>query len=79
MTYVDFIDLTIGTVFDKVQCDKAFDIGKNSNLDGYQKGFASMVYKFFDKKTSATRPNEFAGGGVKNENISSQKLPEELH
>ena len=64
MTYVDFIDLTTK---------------KNSNLDGYQKGFALMVYKFFDKKTSDTRPNKFAGGGVKNENISSQKLPEELH
>ena len=36
MTYVDFIDLTAKK--------------KNSNLDGYQKGFVSMVYKFFLKK-----------------------------
>ena len=32
---------------------------------------ASMVYKFFDKKTS--------GSGIKNENISNKQLAEELH
>ena len=30
-----------------------------------------MVYKFFDKKTS--------GSGIKNENIPSKELTEELH
>ena len=32
--------------------------------DGYQRGLASMVYKFFDKKNSATRANKIAGGTV---------------
>ena len=30
--------------------DKAFNIARNPKYDGYQRGFASMVYKFFDKK-----------------------------
>ena len=30
-------------------CDKAFSVAKNPKHDGYQKGLASMVYKFFDK------------------------------
>ena len=38
-----------------------------------------MVYKFFDKKSSATRANKFAGGAVKNKNMSSKELAEELH
>ena len=46
-----------------------------------------MVYKCFDKKSSATRAlsealatqNEFADGGIKNENILNEELIEELH
>ena len=52
-------------------CDKAFNIAKNPKYDRYQSGVASMVYKCFDNKTS--------GGAVKNENMSNQELPEELH
>ena len=42
---------------------------KNPKYDGYQHGRASMVYKFFDKKTS--------GSGIKNESISNKELVEE--
>ena len=59
------------TAADKVLHDKAFDIAKNPKSDGYQRGLASMVYTFFDKKTS--------GSGTKNENISNKELAEELH
>ena len=38
------------TKSDKVLRDKAFKIASNPECDGYQRGFASMVYKFFDKK-----------------------------
>ena len=31
--------------------DRAYEIAINSKYDGYQKGLASIVYKFFDKKT----------------------------
>ena len=41
--------------------DKAFNIAKNPKADGHQRGLTSMVYKFFDKKTSATCANKFAG------------------
>ena len=51
MAYVDFKSLPKRTASDKVLCDKAFDIAKNPKY-GYQCGLASMVYKFFDKKSS---------------------------
>ena len=31
--------------------DKAYDIASNPKYDGYQRRLASMVYKFFDKKS----------------------------
>ena len=36
---------------DKILRDKAFNIAKNPKYDGYQRGLASMVYNFFDKKS----------------------------
>ena len=50
MVYGDFQDLTKRTAADKVLRDKAFNIAKDLKYDGYQRGLASMVYKFFDKK-----------------------------
>ena len=35
---------------DKVLRDKAYNIASNPSYDGYQRGLASMVYKFFNKK-----------------------------
>ena len=64
MVYGDFNGFPRRTASNKVLRDKAFNIAKNPKYDAYQKGLASMVYKFFDKKTS--------GSGVKNENISGQ-------
>ena len=49
--YGDFKDLARRTASDKVLRDKAFNIAKNPKYDGYQRGPASMVYKFFDKKS----------------------------
>ena len=46
----DFKDLKRRTASDKILRDKAFNIAKNSKYDGYQRGLASMVYTFFDKK-----------------------------
>ena len=42
--------------------DKAFRIASNPKYDGYQRGLASIVYKYFDKKSkvsgiSANEPN----------------------
>ena len=54
MGYGDFKDLARRTAYDKVLRDKAFNIAKNPKYDRYQKGIASMVYKFFDKKTASS-------------------------
>ena len=61
MAYGKSKDLAKRTESDKVVRDKAFKIASNPKYDGYQQGLASMVYKFFDKKSSgngvATEPN----------------------
>ena len=54
MAYGDFKDLARRTASDKVLRDKAFNIAKNPKYDGYQRGLASMVYNFFDKKPSGS-------------------------
>ena len=51
--------------------DKAFNIAKNRKYEGYQRGLAPMVYKYFDKKSS--------GSGIKNENTTDKQLAEELY
>ena len=70
MAHGDFKDLNKRTAAYKVFHDKAFDIAKYLKYDRCQRGLASMVYRFFDKKTS--------GGTAKNENISNKELVEEL-
>ena len=72
MAYGDFKDLKRITA--AVVRDKAFNIAKNPKYDGYQRGLASTVYKFFDKKTK--------GSGVTLANKSipqNEQLAEELH
>ena len=49
--YADHKDLINRTKSDKVLRDKAYDIASNPEYDSYQRGLASMVYKFFDKKS----------------------------
>ena len=70
MAYGDFEDLARRTASDKVLRDKAFNIAKNPKHDGYQRGLASMVYKFFDKKSASSGVNTHTNNG---------KLAEELH
>ena len=47
MVYGKSKDLVKRKQSDKVLKDKAFKIARNPNYDGYQRGSASMVYKFF--------------------------------
>ena len=49
MAYGDFTYLTRRTTSDKILRDKAFSTAKKPKYDGYQRGLASMVYKFFWK------------------------------
>ena len=60
----------------KVLCDKAFNVAKNPKYDGYQRGLASMVYKFFEKKFAVVNT---LGGAIKLEIMPNQQLAEELN
>ena len=71
MAYGKYKDLEKRTQSDKVLKDKAFAIANNSKYDGYEKGLASMIYKFFHKKSK--------GSGIKNEIKENQQLANEFH
>ena len=58
--YSDSKDLTKRTVADKILKNRAFNIAKDPKYDEYQRGLASVVYKFIDKKS--------AGSGAKHVN-----------
>ena len=62
-------DLVNRTKSDKVSRDKAYNIASNPECDGYQRGLASMVYKFFDEKS--------IGSGIVKD--SSLILADEIH
>ena len=79
MAYGDFRDLARRITSDKVLRDKAFNIAKNPNYGGYQRGLASMVYKFFDKKSASLPDKSVSDSGVNMEVKPSEQLAEELH
>ena len=70
MAYGKSKDLFKRTESDKVLKDKAFKIASNPKYDGYQRGSASMVYKFFDENSS--------GSGIATNEFNYQ-LANELH
>ena len=76
MAFGDFSDLPKRTVSDKLLRDKAFNIDKNSEYDGYQRGLASMVYKYFYKKTASLTDKSATGTAVKNKIMSNQIVAE---
>ena len=65
MAYGDFKDLARRTASDKVLRDKVFNIAKSPKYEGYQKGLASMIYKFFDKKSKGCGVNMHANDKIK--------------
>ena len=71
MSYGDFKDTEKRTASDKVLREKAFNIAKNPKYDGYQRGLASMVYKYFDKKSK--------GSGINIPLDFNEQLAKELH
>ena len=79
MAYGDFKDWARRTASDKVLRDKAFNIAKNSKYGGYQRSFASMVYKFFYKKSASVTDKSAKGGGVNNVIKQNEQLAEKLH
>ena len=63
-------DLAKRAESDKVLRDKAFKIASNPNYDGYQRGLASMVYMFFNKRV-ATLANKYMPNEL--------QIPNKLH
>ena len=72
--YADHKDLINRTGADNILRDKAYDIASNPKYDGYQRGLASMVYKFFDKKSMGSGFKK-----LKNTARNSSILADERH
>ena len=80
--YADNKDLINGTKADKVLKDNAYNIASNPKYDGYQRGLASIVYKFFDKKSTGSGTAKSTTEPTSLEHIvkdSSLILVDELH
>ena len=75
MAYGKSKDLVKTTQSHNVLRDKAFEISSDPKNDGYQRGLASMVYNFFDKKSASH--NKSSGGEIANE--PNYQLANELH
>ena len=67
--YNKYKDLKRRTQSDIVLKNKAYKIAVNPRIDGFQKALASMVWKFFDKRSKSV-----LGSGV-----NHKKLADELH
>ena len=80
MAYGGVKDLKRRTFSDKVLRDKVFNIAKKPKCNGYQRGLASMIYKFFDKKSTGSGGTTFANKSAANNEIKQNiQLAEELH
>ena len=77
--YANHKDIINRTEADKVLKDKAYDIARNPEYDGYQRGLASMVYKFFDKKSTGSGTAEPSSLERIATARSSSILADELH
>ena len=75
--YSDSKDLTKRTVADKILKNKAFDIAKDPKYDGYQRGSASIVYKFFDSEVASPDKKSVGSGGKLIP--QNEQLADELH
>ena len=75
MAYGKSKNLVKRTQSDKVLKYKAFKIASNPKYDGYQRGLASIVDKFFDKKSASL--NKSSRSGIINE--PNNQLANQLH
>ena len=80
MAYGDFKDLARRTASDKVLRDKTFNIAKYPKYDRYQRELASVVYKFFDKKSKGSGVATLANKSAVNIEMNpGEQLAEKLH
>ena len=71
--YAKYKDRTNRKQSDIVLKNKALKIATDPRVNGYQRGLASMVYKFFNERTK--------GPGINNKGnlLANSQLAEELH
>ena len=78
MAYGDFKDLAKRTFADKVLRDKASKIASDQKYDRYQRGLASMIYKFFGKQSEGSG-NPLSSALQLANNKENMQLADELH
>ena len=79
MAYGDFKVFKKRAAADKVLRNKPFNYAKDPKHDGYQRGLASMVYKFFDKKTIGSGVTMLANKSAIKSIPQNEQLAEELY
>ena len=72
--YSDNKDFAKTAISNKILKERAHETARNRNYDGYQRGLASIAYKFFDTKTGSGAIQQQA----KQERVNEQ-LAKELH
>ena len=83
--YTKYKDVKNRLISDQKLGNSAYDIASNPKCDGYQRGLASMAYKFFDLKVAPLVKKALSGkGNAKHSSLERTKevnkiLAEELH
>ena len=83
VVYAKYKNVENRLISDQKLRNSAYDIASNPKYDGYQRGLASMVYKFFDSKVAPLDKKGRGKGSAKHcslERTGNNKiLAEELH
>ena len=62
--------------------NKEINLARNPKYDGYQRGLASIIYKFFDKRSAGSGVNRHENNKIKQNqqplDLATSKLPDEL-
>ena len=82
--YAKYKDVENRLISDQKLRNSAYDIASNPKYDGYQRGLASMVYKYFDSKVAPLDKKTMSGkGNAKHSSLERREnnkiLAEELH
>ena len=72
MAYNKFNNLEKRTQSDIILKNKALKIACNPKYNGYERGLASMVYKFFDKKSKGSGLKENQGNFLQNSQLANE-------
>ena len=62
--YAKYKDVENRLVSDQKLKNSAYDIASNPKYDGYQRGLASMVYKYFDSRVAPLDKKTLSGKGT---------------